>query len=83
MFPAIHFITSTSAPQDTEVPKRVSFGHALEHVQVTDFHDIAEGQCQPVLSCLIAWPKNQSSRKRKPMQGTAQLVRSFARMWPE
>jgi hypothetical protein len=39
-----HFITSTFASQDTEVPKRISFGHAPEHEQVTDFHDIAEDQ---------------------------------------
>jgi len=46
-----HFITSTFAPQDTEVPKRESFGHAPAHVQVTDFHDIAEDQCK--LSLLL------------------------------
>jgi hypothetical protein len=72
-----HFITSTSAPQDTEVPKRVSFGHALEHVQVTDFHDIAEGQCQTVLNFLIAWPKNQKFPEEKTYAGYCSVSDSF------
>jgi hypothetical protein len=77
-----HFITSTFAPQDTEVPKRESFGHAPAHVQVTDFHDIAEDQRK--LSCfLICVAKKPKFPEEKICEGTAQLVRSFARMWPE
>jgi hypothetical protein len=41
------------------VPKRESFGHAPEHVQVTDFHDIVEDQCELsyFLICVARKPK--------------------------
>jgi hypothetical protein len=77
-----HFITSTFASQDTEVPKRISFGHAPEHVQVTDFHDIAEDQ-RKLLTFLICRAKKPKFPEEKICEGTTQLERAFARMWPE
>jgi hypothetical protein len=64
------------------VPKRVSFGHALAHIKVTDFHDIAEGQCCLFLrvDCVAEKPKFPEEKNRA---GTTQLVKAFARMWPE
>jgi hypothetical protein len=41
------------------VPKRVSFGHAPEHVQVTDFHDIGENQCKLSLALDLRGQKSK------------------------
>jgi hypothetical protein len=38
---------------------------------------------QAVLPVDLRGQENQSSRKRKTVEGLAQLVRDFARMWPD
>jgi hypothetical protein len=51
-------------------------------MQVTDFHDIAEDQCK--LSCfLICVAEKPKFPEEKTVKGPAQLMKAFARRWPD
>jgi hypothetical protein len=49
------------------VPTRESFGHAPAHLQVTDFHDIAEDQFRlfRLFLRVIAWLKTKVPGREK------------------
>jgi hypothetical protein len=60
-----HFITSDVRASRHVSAERESFGHAPEHARVTDFHDIAEDQCELSLALDLRGQKTKVPGREK------------------